>query len=323
MKTLPAHTGRLMVARCASPVQPSSGPASPDSPCCGATMAYANPSASNEHVLCRRKLDTLPVEIVNRILGYLIHPRCRLPGLTEAQSRFEVSEKQKRSIKDREDLTQSADTDRWAADIFSLRLVSHPFNALALTSRTCHALVEMYCAHLVRRCNSTMFNLPFAQLDKYGSSCVYPDMSSIVYRRLWLQHAPRKCAYCHATLDCYPFLRVNRLFTACEGCFYRQAMTVDEVQRQYHLSPATVYASHRIRGNLNSPWILRVDVEALALQLYHTREFHDAHPEQFGRPCSMCAITRFSHRNDVKKSPLSQKVSILRAGRRTAMRSIR
>ncbi|EOA82306.1 uncharacterized protein SETTUDRAFT_157133 [Exserohilum turcica Et28A] len=268
---------------------------------------FTNRPGNNEHVLCRQKLETLPVEIVNRILCYLIHPRCRLPGLTEAQSGWEVSEKQKRSIKNQEDLTQSADTHRWAADIFSLRLVSHPFNALALTSRTCHALVEAYCAHLVRRCNRTMFNLPFAQLDMYGPNCVYPDLSSIVYRRLWLQHAPRMCVYCHATLDCYPFSRVNRLFTACEGCFYRQAMTIEEVQRQYHLSPTAIHTSHRIRGNPNSPWILRVDVEALALQLYRTRQFHDAHPEQFGKPCSMCAITRFTHRHDVKKSPPSQK----------------
>lgn len=225
VKTVLAHNARLMMVCRASPVQHSQSPALPDFPCCGAAMThFTNRPGNNEHVLCRQKLETLPVEIVNRILCYLIHPRCRLPGLTEAQSGWEVSEKQKRSIKNQEDLTQSADTHRWAADIFSLRLVSHPFNALALTSRTCHALVEAYCAHLVRRCNRTMFNLPFAQLDMYGPNCVYPDLSSIVYRRLWLQHAPRMCVYCHATLDCYPFSRVNRLFTACEGCFYRQAM---------------------------------------------------------------------------------------------------
>jgi hypothetical protein len=69
-----------------------------------------------------------------------------------------------------------------------------------------------------------MFNLPFAHLDSYGSQCVYPDMSGIVYRRLWLQHAPRKCIYCAATLDCYPFPRVGRIIAACEDCFYRQTL---------------------------------------------------------------------------------------------------
>jgi hypothetical protein len=39
---------------------------------------------------------------------------------------------------------------------------------------------------------------------------------------------------------------------------------------------------------------LRIDVEALALQLYGTRAFHDAHEEQFGKPCSICAITKFT-----------------------------
>ncbi|EUC39993.1 hypothetical protein COCMIDRAFT_41605 [Bipolaris oryzae ATCC 44560] len=253
------------------------------------------------------RLATLPVEIVNRILSDLIHSHCRLPGLTEAQSRYGFTEKQKRSIKDKEDLTQPADTDRWAVDIFSLCLISHPFHALALTSRACHRLVESYCAHLVRRCNSTMFNLPFAHLDRYGSNCVYPDLSGIVYRRLWLQHAPRRCVYCQTTLDCYPFRTVNRILTACGDCFYRQTMTTDEVERQYHLSPSTL-ASNRIRGN-RSLWVLRVDVEALAFQLYHTRGFHDAHPEQFDRPCSICAITRLTHQNE--------------AGRRARMRSTR
>lgn len=168
--------------------------------------------------------ETLPVEIVDQILSYLIHPRCRLPGLTEAQSAHSVPEKLKRSIKDQEDLNQPPDGDRWAADIFSLHLSSHPFNALARTSKRCHEQVEDYCSHLVRACNGTMFNLPFAQLDKYGFQCVYPDMSGIVYRRLWLQHAPRRCVYCSAVLDCYPFSQVNRLISACKGCFYRQAL---------------------------------------------------------------------------------------------------
>ncbi|RMZ68890.1 hypothetical protein GMOD_00002778 [Pyrenophora seminiperda CCB06] len=245
--------------------------------------------------------ETLPVEIVDQILSYLVHPRCRLPGLTEAQSAHTVPEKLKRSIKDQEDLTQPPDGDRWATDIFSLHLFSHPFNALAKTSRRCHAHVEDYCSHLVRACNGTMFNLPFAQLDKYGFKCVYPDMSSIVYRRLWLQHAPRRCVYCYAVLDCYPFSKVNRVITACKGCFYRQALTIDEVSRQYHVSAETILASKHIRGNSSAIWVLRIDVEALALQLYRTRAFHEARKEQLGRPCSICAITRFTTRHIAKK----------------------
>jgi hypothetical protein len=39
---------------------------------------------------------------------------------------------------------------------------------------------------------------------------------------------------------------------------------------------------------------LRVDVETFALQLYGTRAFHNAHKEQFDKPCSICAITSFA-----------------------------
>lgn len=184
-----------------------------------------------------------------------------------------------------------------------------------------------------------MFNLPFAHLDKYGSNCVYPDLSGIVYRRLWLQHAPRKCVYCQAMLDRYPFPTVNRIITACGDCFYRQTMvcipssrsckshmtkqaqTTDEVERQYHLSPSAL-ASNRIRGN-RSPWVLRVDVEAFALELYRTREFHDAHPEQFDRPCSICAITRFTHNHKVNKPQPGKKITARQAERRAKMRSTR
>ena len=156
-----------------------------------------------------------------------------------------------------------------------------------------------------------MFNLPFDLLDKFGSHCVYPDMSGIVYRRLWLQHAPRKCIYCAATLDCYPFPRVGRIVAACQDCFYRQTLvcpqstpslytrlphqTVDEVERQYHIPTLTILNSPQIRGGRSgSPWVLRIDVEAMALDLYGTRAFHSAHLEQFGKPCSICAITRFT-----------------------------
>jgi hypothetical protein len=63
------------------------------------------------------------------------------------------------------------------------------------------------------------------------------------------------------------------------------------VERQYHISPGAIVASPKIR--LAGTWVLRIDVEALALQLYGTRAFHSAHVEQFGKPCSICAITRF------------------------------
>lgn len=225
VQSLPAHNHSLLVSRCSSLVQHSPSIVSSDPLCCGVPLVYSASQPSNNNQLSYpEKLETLPVEIVNRILSFLVYPRCRLPGLTEAQSHCGFTEKQKRSVKNQEDLTWPADTHRWAADIFSLCLISHPFNTLALASRTCHGLVESYCAHLIRQCNGTMFNLPFHHLDKYGPKCVYPDLSGIVYRRLWLQHAPRKCVYCQATLDCYPFTRVNRLFTACEGCFYRQTM---------------------------------------------------------------------------------------------------
>jgi hypothetical protein len=214
-------TGRLLLDSHENLVPPHPLLASPKSRHRGASVlpnplqySLATPSSS------RSKLETLPVEIVDHILSYLIHPCCRLPGLTETQSRFYFSEKQKRSIKDQEDLTQSADSHRWAADIFSLHLLSHPFNALSATSRRCNEFVEGYCSHLVRQCN--IFNLPFAQLDKYG--VVHPDLSHIIYRRLWLQHAPRRCIYCSAALDTYPFLLVKRVITACEGCFYRQTL---------------------------------------------------------------------------------------------------
>ncbi|KAJ4986879.1 hypothetical protein SVAN01_07557, partial [Stagonosporopsis vannaccii] len=240
----------------------------------------------------RSALEALPAELVAQILAHLVHPRSRLPGLTEAQSRHDFPRHTKLEIKNREDLATLPDAHRWAADIFAFNALRHPFHVLALTSRRLHAAVEAFCAHLVRACN--MFNLPFAHYDAHGPACVYPDLSAIVYRRLWLQHAPRLCIYCHAALDCYPFPVVKRLIAACEDCFYRQTLTVDEVERQYHISIPTIAASPRIRGpGPNSPWVLRIDVEAMALQLYGTRAFHAAHADQLGKPCSICAITRF------------------------------
>ncbi|KAH9870317.1 hypothetical protein IAQ61_005791 [Plenodomus lingam] len=280
------------------------------------------------------KLEALPVEIFNQILSHLTHPRSHLPGFTEAQSAHDFPAAAKYAIKGNEDLTQPSVIPNWASDLFSLHQLPHPFNALSLTSRRCNDFVESYCSHLVRACNDTMFNLPFAQFDKHGSRSVYPDLSSIVYRRLWLQHAPRTCVYCYAVLDCYPFLVVKRIMTACMSCFYRQTLvrhappfpfpsnptldpvtafgrrgrrtdfsktqTIEEVSSQYHISPAAISSSPYIRGIPG--WLLRIDVEALALQLYRTRAFHNAHKEQFGKPCSLCGITRFLPELSVAKS---------------------
>lgn len=165
-------------------------------------------------------LESLPAEIIDQILSHLVHPRSRLPGLTEAQSAHDFPRPTKLEIKNREDLTTLPDAQRWAADIFDFQSLRHPFHVLALTSRRLNAVVESYCGHLVRACN--MFNLPFAHFDKYGAA--HPDLSQIVYRRLWLQHAPRLCIYCHVGLDCYPFSAVKRLIAACEDCFYRQTL---------------------------------------------------------------------------------------------------
>lgn len=96
-----------------------------------------------------------------------------------------------------------------------------------------------------------------------------------------------------------------------------RAQTIDEVQRQYHFSPATIFASHNIRGN-KAPWVLRVDVEALALQLYRTREFHDAHPEQFDKPCLICAITTFTNQSDVNKQAIRSHPALLEERQRRA-----
>lgn len=78
--------------------------------------------------------------------------------------------------------------------------------------------------------------------------------------------------------------------------------TVDEVERQYHISQATTLSSPRIRGRPGSVWVLRIDVESVALQLYGTRAFHDAHVEQLGKPCYICAITRFTPEFHVAKA---------------------
>ncbi|KAL6703268.1 hypothetical protein ACN47E_010056 [Coniothyrium glycines] len=252
--------------------------------------------------------EKLPVEIVDHILSYLTYPRAHLPGLTQAQSVHDFPVPMKSAIKAAEDLALPADRPHWATNLFSLHLLPHPLNALAATSRRCHELVESYCSHLVRACNRNAFNLPFAHLDRFGPQCVYPDLSRIVYRRLWLQLAPRRCVYCFAVLDCYPFARVKYLLTSCSDCFYRLTLDIEEVRSQFHISPATVAASPHIRGGPS--WVLRTDVEALALQLYRTRAFHSAHIEQLGKPCSLCAITCFLPDNHIMKPRTTSKAAV-------------
>lgn len=239
-------------------------------------------------------LEKLPVEVINNILSYLVHPRSRLPGLTENESSYDSSGK--RRVKNNEDLTSPPDTDRFAADLFSWLSLRHPFNVLALCSRRCHDMIESYCAHLVKSCNR--FNLPFAQADRYGSDSVHPSLSSIVYRRLWLQTAPRFCVFCGVTLSTYPH-RIFRLLIGCADCFYAQTLSLEEVQYQYHIMDPDLLAAHNVRGSsLRYDWVLRIDVEALALKLYGTRAFHDTRSDRFSKPCSIpnCAFSEEKQR---------------------------
>lgn len=69
--------------------------------------------------------------------------------------------------------------------------------------------------------------------------------------------------------------------------------TLDEVEQQYHIDRNTALVAHHFRRAADSEWVLRVDVEDTALRLYGTRAFHAAHVEQLGKPCSICAITKF------------------------------
>jgi len=165
-------------------------------------------------------LETLPVEVVNHILSYLVHPRSRLPGLTERQSQYDVSMIEKSNFKAGEDKTAPPDADRHFANIFAWAEICHPFNALAATSKRCQDLVESYSAHLVKSCNR--FNLPFAHLERFGPDSVHPSLNQIVYRRLWLQTAPRYCVFCSASLSYYPHSPLMRPILTCESCFYAQ-----------------------------------------------------------------------------------------------------
>ncbi|KAH8727664.1 hypothetical protein GQ44DRAFT_703603 [Phaeosphaeriaceae sp. PMI808] len=190
-------------------------------------------TTSQQGSTSQNTLITLPIEIINHILSYLTHPRSRLPGLSEAQSSRDFPAQTRTHIKNQEDLTSPPDTHRWAADLFTNNTLQHPFHTLSLTSKRCNTLVESYCAHKVRSNNT--FNLPFAHLDKNGPFAVWPHLNSIVYRRLWLQHAPRKCIYCFAVLDTYPFPLLKRLLAGCQDCFYRQTLVTTPHFYYYYL----------------------------------------------------------------------------------------
>ncbi|KAF2637087.1 hypothetical protein P280DRAFT_472606 [Massarina eburnea CBS 473.64] len=228
----------------------------------------------------------MPVEVVNHVLSYLIHPRSSLGGLTERQSDHEVPRADQAQVRDKADLTKPADSGRAFENLFSWVEYKHPFLALAETSTRCRELVESYCAHLVKAWNK--FNLPFTQLEAYGQACVYPDMSNIVYRRLWLQTAPRVCVFCAAPLSNYPHKPSFGVLLACEDCFYAQTFVLEEVHKIYHLYDPSVLRANNVRGSAQYEWILRIDVEALALKVYGTRAFHHARRHEEARPCDIC-----------------------------------
>ncbi|ORY07785.1 hypothetical protein BCR34DRAFT_489165, partial [Clohesyomyces aquaticus] len=255
------------------------------------------------------RFETMPMEIVDHILSYLVHPRSRLPGLSEWQSSRQCPDTspEKKRAKDAwyKNKTAAPDLNRWAVDLFSWTELRHPFNTLALTSKRCRELVENFCSHLVRANNT--FNLPFPGAGT--NSNVYPDLSRIVYRRLYLQCAPRRCVFCDALISNYPHVRHIRLLNCCKDCFYAQVFARTEIEQQYHLSEFDLQRAP-IRGTPGYAWTLRVDVEALALDLYGTKEFHAPTPEEQGKPCVICQrARRLEAIRQVKLSPSVKKHS--------------
>lgn len=218
----------------------------------GARMHTARGTTSPRHPT---SFETLPVEVVSHIFSYLVVPRSRLPGLTETQSSLDFNSQERSAIKRSEDLTMPADTDRWAVNLFQNHKNQHPFLTISLTSRRCRELVEGYCSHLCR--SSNRFNLPFEQFDKYGPKSVCFDMTSTVYRRLWLQTAARHCIYCFAVLDVYPFphLKRTRLLTNCKACFYRQTLVPHPSPPSLHMLLLTSTDSRRDRTTV--PYLAR------------------------------------------------------------------
>jgi len=227
-------TFRLLILRMA-PAPPKSNKPSLARP---PDRTLASTSTSTSH----NSLETLPVEVIHHILSYLVHPRSRLPGLTECQSNFDFSRTEQRKIKGQEDQTAHPDSNRHFTDVFSWVELRHPFNVLASTSRRCRELVDNYCSHLVRACN--MFNLPFAHLEAHGPNSVYPDLRHIVFRRLWLQTAPRHCVFCGGNLSSYPHSPTMRLMLTCEDCFYAQTLVSTFVPAS-HCHAATDYHVRR------------------------------------------------------------------------------
>ncbi|KAF2264474.1 hypothetical protein CC78DRAFT_580255 [Lojkania enalia] len=235
------------------------------------------------------RIETLPVEVINHILSYLVHPRSRLPGRSERLSDFQCPKEVQRAAKAAYFLNSSAppDVDRFGADrFFGWRSLPHPFNALALTSRYFRGLVEKFCGHLVRGDNR--FNLPFANLERDGPGSVYPDLSHIVFRRLWLQLAPRFCIFCAIPLSVYPHKWTGNLMMMCAECFYDQVLTFQEIESHFHLSRMDLQR-YNVCASKGGDWARRDEVEAVALKLYGTRKFHNVR-KYFGAPriCSVC-----------------------------------
>ncbi|KAF2661444.1 hypothetical protein K491DRAFT_570663, partial [Lophiostoma macrostomum CBS 122681] len=228
----------------------------------------------------QNQLEQLPVEVFNHILSFLVYPRSRLPGLTERQSHCDYTLPDKRVSKDAYHLNPTAppDYDRFGMSVFDPKKARHPFHQLVCTSRHMKDLIETFCKHLVKLDNR--FNLLLAD-----SGPVYPDLSAIVYRRLWLQYAPRYCIFCCLQLTQYPHPPESRPFLTCLDCFYAQNYSIREVEERFHLSRFDL-TNQRIRGS--STWVLKVDIDALALRLYGSKAFHDKSYSAVVQPCRKC-----------------------------------
>jgi hypothetical protein len=261
--------------------------------------------------------ETLPIEITNSILYCLLYPRSRLPGRTEWESDCNCPMPVRKAARRgyySSNHTALPDTGRFAEDLFAWdphgRRLSrdlypfnncHPFNTLALTSRRMKEVVEEFCKHLVKINNR--FNIPFALLEEDGPSSMYPALTSIVWRRLLLQYAPRCCVFCGIMISYYPMQKAKwEPILTCLDCYYAQVyvsvhrdrvhstgmtltcQTLREVEEQFHISRPELTA-HRVRGR--GDWVLRIDIELLALQLYGTRVFHNVQ----GGPnlCPICS----------------------------------
>ncbi|KAF2120801.1 hypothetical protein BDV96DRAFT_671898 [Lophiotrema nucula] len=231
------------------------------------------------------RLEAVPVELLNEILSYLVFPRSRLAGLTERLSSYDTPPEEKRVATEAYSSKSASppDTGRFAENLLTWPHL-HPLNALALTSSHLRKLVEDFCAHLVRTDN--IFNLPFALALKDGPGSVYPSLSNIVYRRLWLQSAPRYCVFCNRLVSSYPYCYNLGPLMTCGDCFYAQTLTLYEVEAHHHLSRGDLL-QHNIRTDT---WCLRIKIEALALKLYGTRKWHWTPPEAPRAPAKLCHI---------------------------------